>query len=223
MVEDDWLKADRPQALLHHRLFPAFKNGHTAARMARLMAAGVGTLFLRYRLTFVPWTEEQGHMMRAGVRLAEALADDRITWKEADLTFKDQFRKNMVHGLLRQDPAESLRLYTQGMFADPLGCVAIRDVAGNPYRQPFVETILYLKVLEGHALEQVQIHPDWLTRDVRAVAAVVYNENRWDEVGLLADALEDAGCVGPLLDHLHEPDHVKGCWVVDAILGHRKS
>jgi hypothetical protein len=38
---------------------------------------------------------------------------------------------------------------------------------------------------------------------------------------LLGDALEDAGCTDPaILDHCHGPGpHVRGCWVVDLILG----
>jgi hypothetical protein len=38
---------------------------------------------------------------------------------------------------------------------------------------------------------------------------------------ILADALEDAGCANPdLLDHCRTPGvHVRGCWVLDLILG----
>ena len=38
---------------------------------------------------------------------------------------------------------------------------------------------------------------------------------------ILADALEDAGCDNAdLLDHCRRPgEHVRGCWVVDALLG----
>src|SRR5690348_13775198 len=36
-----------------------------------------------------------------------------------------------------------------------------------------------------------------------------------------ADALEDAGCTDPrILDHCRQPgEHVRGCWVVDLLLG----
>jgi len=40
-------------------------------------------------------------------------------------------------------------------------------------------------------------------------------------VGILADALEDAGCADDvLLSHLRGPGpHVRGCWVLDLLLG----
>jgi len=75
------------------------------------------------------------------------------------------------------------------------------------------------------------IDPSWLNWNngtVRKLAASVY-ENRElpsgrfdpDRVGVLADALEEAGCTNPdILGHVHWPgSHVRGCWVVDLVLG----
>jgi hypothetical protein len=52
----------------------------------------------------------------------------------------------------------------------------------------------------------------------------------WRDCAVLADMLEDAGCVNTdLLAHLRRPDdgdlyHVRGCWAVDAAVGkHRTS
>jgi hypothetical protein len=38
---------------------------------------------------------------------------------------------------------------------------------------------------------------------------------------ILADALEDAGCDNAdILNHCRQPgEHVRGCWVVDLVLG----
>jgi hypothetical protein len=40
-------------------------------------------------------------------------------------------------------------------------------------------------------------------------------------LSVLADALEEAGCTGPdILNHCRRPGvHVRGCWVVDLLLG----
>jgi hypothetical protein len=70
----------------------------------------------------------------------------------------------------------------------------------------------------------VAIHPDvlaWNDRVVLRVAQAVYDERRFGEMPILADALLDAGCDNEdLIQHCREPGpHVRGCWAVDAILG----
>ncbi|QDU18459.1 hypothetical protein [Urbifossiella limnaea] len=49
----------------------------------------------------------------------------------------------------------------------------------------------------------------------------IYEEGAWDRMSVLADALEDSECdSAELLKHCREPgDHVKGCHVIDAVLG----
>jgi hypothetical protein len=75
------------------------------------------------------------------------------------------------------------------------------------------------------------IDPAWLAWNGSAVerlARAAYEERRLPEgtlgpprLALLADALEDAGCVDPgLLGHLRGPGpHVRGCWALDLLLG----
>jgi len=78
----------------------------------------------------------------------------------------------------------------------------IRDVFGNPFRP-------------------VVVAPEWLTPDVLAIAAGIYSERAFDRMPILADALQDAGCdSSDILNHCRQPgEHVRGCWVVDLILG----
>jgi len=58
-------------------------------------------------------------------------------------------------------------------------------------------------------------------QDSRIVSQVVYDERAFDLMPVLGDALEDAGCTDrAILDHCRSPGpHVRGCWVVDLILG----
>jgi hypothetical protein len=53
------------------------------------------------------------------------------------------------------------------------------------------------------------------------LAAAMYDGRRWEDMPLLGDALEDAGCTdADLLGHLRGPGpHVRGCWALDLILG----
>ena len=49
----------------------------------------------------------------------------------------------------------------------------------------------------------------------------MYETREFGAMPILADALQDAGCDNRgILDHCHEPEpHVRGCWVVDLLLG----
>ena len=67
----------------------------------------------------------------------------------------------------------------------------------------------------------VAVDPTWLTSDVVALATDIYAEKAFDRMPILADALQDAGCANDdTLDHCRGPGpHVRGCWVVDLVLG----
>jgi hypothetical protein len=54
-----------------------------------------------------------------------------------------------------------------------------------------------------------------------AIAERIYEERCFDAMPVLADALQEAGCEVPaILDHCRQPgEHVRGCWVVDLVLG----
>jgi pSer/pThr/pTyr-binding forkhead associated (FHA) protein len=85
-------------------------------------------------------------------------------------------------------------------------CDLIRELSGNPYRPTVLDPFW------GH----------WNDGCVGKMARLIYNEERFEDLPILADALEEAGCTeGPLLEHLREyrQAHVRGCWAVDLLLG----
>jgi hypothetical protein len=73
----------------------------------------------------------------------------------------------------------------------------------------------------GNSFRPVTVDPHWLTATVRQLAAGIYEERAFDRLPILADALQDAGCNNDdILNHCREPgEHVRGCWVVDLLLG----
>jgi hypothetical protein len=79
----------------------------------------------------------------------------------------------------------------------------------------------YLLELFGNPYHGLSLDPDWLTSTVILLATSIYVEQAFDRMPILADALEDAGCDdADILAHCRGPGpHVRGCWVVDAILG----
>jgi hypothetical protein len=78
----------------------------------------------------------------------------------------------------------------------------LRDIFGNPFRP-------------------VAFDSRWLTEDVVGVARGIYEDRAFDRLPLLADALMDAGCdCDNILIHCRsEGPHVRGCWVLDVVLG----
>lgn len=81
----------------------------------------------------------------------------------------------------------------------------LRDIFGNPFRT-------------------VSIAEAWLSwndRTIPRIAQAIYDERKFEDMPVLADALEEAGCTDTeILGHCRGPGpHAKGCWVVDAVLG----
>ncbi len=81
-------------------------------------------------------------------------------------------------------------------------CSLIRDIFGNPFRP-------------------VAFDPKWRSETAVALAAAIYEERAFDRLPILADALEEAGCDhADILTHCRgDGPHVRGCWVVDGVLG----
>jgi hypothetical protein len=78
--------------------------------------------------------------------------------------------------------------------------------------------------LSGNPFRPVPVKPSWLRHHggtVAHLARVLYDEGRFEDLPVLADALEDAGCTSAaVLDHCRQPGrHARGCWLVDALLG----
>lgn len=57
-------------------------------------------------------------------------------------------------------------------------------------------------------------------RTLRQIAQAIHDEERFDTLPVLADALEEAGCDDPdLLHHCrHGQHHIRGCWVIERLL-----
>jgi hypothetical protein len=71
---------------------------------------------------------------------------------------------------------------------------------------------------------QYYLDPAWLKWNdgtVLRLAQSIDDQRAFDRLPILADALEEAGCTNTdVLDHCRDAvKHVRGCWVVDLILG----
>ncbi|QEL19249.1 hypothetical protein [Limnoglobus roseus] len=78
-----------------------------------------------------------------------------------------------------------------------------------------------LRCVVGNPFRPVTFSPDWLTPTAVGLAEGIYEDRAFDRLPILADALQDAGCEdAAILAHCRGDGlHVRGCWVVDGVLG----
>jgi hypothetical protein len=83
--------------------------------------------------------------------------------------------------------------------------------------------VTLLRCIFGNPFRPVQVDPAWLGWHDGAtvrIAQMIYEERCFQNLPILADALEEAGCTDPdILGHCQSGSaHVRGCWVIDALL-----
>jgi hypothetical protein len=215
VTEPDWLASDDPKRLL------LFAERSLSPRRGRLLAAG---FCRRIRGLWKFWPGE------SAIEVVERFADGLASAEDLDIAQRaaDAAGVQLSQPLIGYDAAQELaavavsaaaasRVHPPtvlGWAADavrqagtaglvlPAFAALVRDVAGNPFRP-------------------AAFPPDWLTSTAVALADGIYDERAFDRLPVLADALEDAGCDDPdILAHCRRPGpHVRGCWVVDRVLG----
>ena len=94
----------------------------------------------------------------------------------------------------------------------------VSEAGREPHRKSIAD---YLRDIVGNPIQPVAFDPSWRTEAVVALARGMYEARDFAAMPVLADALEDAGCAQPdILAHCRGPGpHVRGCWVVDLVLG----
>jgi hypothetical protein len=142
---------------------------------------------------------------RLAVETAEQYAEGAIRRREMKKICKHSDLPWLAH--LGPSPLAQLAVEflmrdrpTEGAF---LAADIIRDVLGDPFHP-------------------VALRHSWLRREGRAVrhlADAIAVEGRYNELPILADALEDAGCTErALLEHCRGPGpHIRGCWALDLL------
>lgn len=77
----------------------------------------------------------------------------------------------------------------------------VREVFGDPFHQVAVEGLL-----------------SWKGGIVPAIAETIYREKRFEDMPILADALEEMGCDATIVAHCRQPgEHFLGCWAIDLL------
>jgi hypothetical protein len=212
MGEGLWLASTDANALVRF----AIAGDLVSARKFRLFACACA----RQVLPFIVVVDAASVL-----EVAEQLADDRLTdpseWFAAlDHAYDNRLRAadadRYLAGVLEatihhnpskgaEDAFENLRVFELNAFgpqATEYHLALVREVFGNPF-QP------------------IDFAP-WRTDTAIALAGQMYESREFDAMPILADALQDAGCDNSdVLNHCRDANqvHVRGCWVVDGVLG----
>jgi hypothetical protein len=223
MTEADWLTCTDPAPMLN------FLRGKASARKLRLFAAAccrrIWSLLdernreaiehVETRATEELTVEHLTGLRHSGLSLAVWFATAGDAWEAAEETYGAACRRAAQTAACH---AASKVVRAGGTPADRIAqrdatfyrvrdaevtaqCELLRDVAGNPFRQ-------------------VRFDPSWGTANAKAIAATICQEGRFEDMPILADALEEIGCNSQeILDHCRNPgEHVLGCWVLDLVL-----
>ena len=92
---------------------------------------------------------------------------------------------------------------------------------GEDFTREYVAQAILLRDIFGNPFRPVTFSPSWRTSTAASLASQMYESGDFGAMPILADALQDAGCdSADVLDHCRGPrPHVRGCWVVDLVLG----
>jgi hypothetical protein len=217
LTEVKWLAHDEPYPLL------GFVRDIASERKLRLVGCAacrrIWELMHDPRCRVAVEASErfaEGLLSERGLDLISAAAEEAYEDADFDEGEDAKLAATVAHAAsYASSPSLSLDVVLEALGAvgnaAPHGLVAELGLQADSVRDIF-----------GNPLRPVTVDPRWLTSDVVALARGIYDERAFDRLPILADALQDAGCDNAdVLGHCRDPQltHVRGCWVVDLVLG----
>jgi hypothetical protein len=238
VTEREWLGATDPAPMLE------FLRGKASDRKLRLFGCACC-----HRIWHLPDSEVESHnavnvaerfadgeVGETELREAERMALD--AWYPDEATEREQmgfqataafasttgltFTRTMPDGRVVQHETWAAIQYC-------LGCVlwiAARDEERGRFEQDRDSRFRLwaadtMRCVVGNPFRSVAADPAWRTPTVVALARQMYESREFAAMPILADALQDTGCDNAdVLDHCRgDGPHVRGCWVVDLVLG----
>jgi hypothetical protein len=208
MKEQEWLMSN------DHREMLFFLKGKVSVRKLQLYTCACCRL--------VRWFD------RDVIEMIEGYADRRVKRKDAMAAVKAAIPKGYI------DPYCSYLFWSDkcyygadiaSAFCVPHSVIPRRDEDSVEVKQS--QEAYYAELLRciiGNPFRPVVADPGWLIWHdglVVSMARQMYDSRDFSDMPVLADALEEAGCDNAdILAHCRsEGSHVRGCWVVDALLG----
>jgi hypothetical protein len=225
MTEHEWLTTNNAEVM---RSFVEKQQKAARTKQGRRKLRLFGTACFRsYVEHDAPKTKPRDlAMLREVLDVAERYADGLASKDDLRLAREKDHRIRKVHDglvvwLLSESPQEAWLASRHYYLGDPTWpyeatdqrrAAMMREIFGNPFR----------------VLEVPSRWVKWNDGVILKLAQAAYDERelpqgilRPAQLGVLADAFEEAGCTNKeMLAHLREVGpHVRGCWVVDLLLG----
>jgi hypothetical protein len=228
MTEAEWLDCTDPTPMLE------FLSGKASDRKLRLFTVACARLV---------WEKISWLFLRKAVETAERHADGWASSEELDASCREvigvfmsgQQGRHEAHAWVRSS-AESLQVYGACLSTTfrPTSLNGLSRSASwrlGACLTGLFQPNLLRDIFGSLPFRPAPLDPAWLTwknGTIPRLAQTIYEDRELpagyldqDRLAVLADALEDAGCSDPdLLGHCRGPGpHVRGCWVVDLLLG----
>ncbi len=215
MNEVEWLSSSEPWRMLH-----AVQRSVPSERKVRLFNAAICRRFWEYLPEASQFILSESELLADGLvrakdaqelchranKVVHALFDQKYLTKQFpsnEVRFQRDSAAAVCYAVLPNElwGAAAYFWELKPSEKEPHSNI-IRDVFGNPFRV-------------------VTVQPAWLTPNVVSIAQTIYDDRAFDSMPILGAAIEEAGCDNTdFINHCRsQTEHVRGCWVVDALLG----
>jgi hypothetical protein len=224
MTEAEWLGYYHPRPMLE------FLDGKADDRRLRLFAVACcrriwDLLSDRRSQRAVEAAERYADRAATDRELREAYAEAYTAYANA-FTTQDDAPYAALSAALEQPLEAALRAARYAARAAGQRAAGPEGLHTVPYHNAKVaerrEQASVLRHIMGNPFRPVTVGPSWLSWNqgtVPRLARAIYAEQRFRDLPVLADALEEAGCDDQeVLSHCREGgEHLRGCWVVDLV------
>jgi hypothetical protein len=212
VTEAEWTASQDPDALLD----AARAMRRLPARKARLFAGGC------FRLV---WDLIRADDIRLAVEMSDARADKKIGQQELE---RHRYPMTTPSDNVRSWLAVAIQSLATSNLNPSYVAWQVRTATQNEtYRHarrgiPCRAQAELVREVVGNPFCPVAFDSQWRTDDTLGLARGIYEDRAFDRMPLLTDALMDAGCDDKaILAHCRSDEpHVRGCWLVDLVLGH---
>ena len=226
MTEAEWLSCEDPAAMLN------FLRGRVSDRRLRLFICGCCR-----HMPDAYVSEEEIESIEYGERYADGevtldylnsyranrparFHTNGLNWYTSAIKRLTLCRKKM----LLQSALNSVSTTAHARVAAVFG-----DYQHEKKEARRVATLIERRFVAGivcdvfrNLIRPTALDPVWRTDTVLSLAQGMYESRDFSAMPILADALQDAGCENEdVLNHCRDEKavHVRGCWVVDLVLG----